>query len=199
MTGLLQPQAALQAEADALLRDLQLEDMLRPLGRPVRVGSSAMGPMVRRDIDITVVCRTLDEHALGQLADLAARLMQCTASVESVRFRNDAGQWNKEPEKYPDGFYLGLTVRAGTGEPWTLDIWLVGQPARQPDLRHLESLLPRIGDDHRRAILEIKHALAGRPASTDAIPSILVYEAVVDHHIRTIAAFDRWHADRLAR
>ena len=81
---------------------------------------------------------------------------------------------------------------------WTLDIWVVDQPARQPDLAHLANLLPRIGEDHRRTILRIKQALAERPASRDVIPSALVYEAVVDHDIRTVEQFDLWYRDHPA-
>jgi hypothetical protein len=157
-----------------------------------------MGLMVRRDIDITVVCSRLDDRTLCEFGRIAARLMQQTTTVESVRFRNDSGAWNKAPETYPDGFYLGLTVRARDTAMWTLDIWVVDQPARQPDLTHLANLLPRIGENHRRAILRIKQALAERPASREVIPSALVYEAVVDHDIRTVEQFDHWYLDRPA-
>lgn len=193
MTDLIQAQNRLQAEADAVVRDLRLEELLGPLGRPVRVGSSAMGLMVRRDIDITVICPRLDAPVLEAFAGVAAHLMRNSAAVESVRFRNDSGAWNKEPAKYPDGFYLGLTVRAGNDALWTLDIWAVDRPERQPDLAHLETLLPRLTHAHRRSILEIKQVLAERPQRP---PSALVYEAVVDDGIETVEQFDRWQRTR---
>jgi hypothetical protein len=188
MSDLIEAQRRLQVEADAVVRDLELEELLEPIGQPIRVGSSAMGLMVRRDIDITVVCPRLDAQALAAFAGVGARLMQQPA-VESVRFRNDTGTWNREPAKYPDGLYLNLSVRGRDGTMWTLDIWLVDQPERQPDLAHLKTLLPRITKDHRRAILAIKHVLSGRP---DSGPSALVYEAVVDNDVETIEQFDAW-------
>jgi hypothetical protein len=122
--------------------------------------------------------------------------MHMTASVGSVRFRNDCGDWNKEPDRYPDGLYLGLTTLHQSSAVWTLDIWLVDEPERQPDLAHLQTLLPRINRANREAILRIKWVLAERPKSDSSVPSALVYEAVVDHDIRTIEQFDSWCSAR---
>ncbi|ULR45660.1 hypothetical protein [Rhizobium sp. K102] len=108
------------------------------------MGSSAIGIMVRRDIDITMSCPRLDAGTLEAFAGIGARLMQKAESVVAVRFRNDTGAWNTEPDKYPDGFYLWLSVRTQNQSMWTIDIWLVDQPDRQPDLAHLKTLLPRM-------------------------------------------------------
>ncbi|WET75958.1 MULTISPECIES: hypothetical protein [Rhizobium] len=70
--------------------------------------------------------------------------MQKAESVVAVRFRNNTGAWNTEPDNYPDGFYLGLSVRTQNQSMWTIDIWLVDQPDTQPDLAHLKTLLPRM-------------------------------------------------------
>src|SRR4051794_27851444 len=69
--ALLQRQGALQREADYVETDLGLRVLLTSLGDPIRVGSSALGLMVRRDLDITVICPLLDAEAV---ADLGARL-----------------------------------------------------------------------------------------------------------------------------
>src|SRR4026208_2222605 len=57
---LLAAQDALQAEADAVLTDLDLLEHIRRLGDPVRTGSSVLGLMVRRDIDVTTLCPSLE-------------------------------------------------------------------------------------------------------------------------------------------
>jgi hypothetical protein len=57
---LLRQQDELQAEAEAVGFDLQLDELLRPIGEPVRVGSAVLGVMVRRDLDLAVVCTELD-------------------------------------------------------------------------------------------------------------------------------------------
>lgn len=196
MDDLLVTQSQLQAEADALVEALDLTAELAQLGQPTRVGSSALGLMVRRDIDITVSCKKLDAATLAAFAQLGARLMQRTDLVLGVRFRNDAGSWNVEPERYPDGLYLGLSVRTAAGVNWTFDIWLVDQPERQPDLAHLRTLLPRLTDTSRLAILGIKQVLANGDAADGNIPSALAYEAVLDHGVLNVAAFRAWYAGR---
>ncbi|WP_316359987.1 hypothetical protein [Devosia sp.] len=192
--SLIQAQEQLQADADAVVLNLGLDRLLGSLGQPFRVGSSAMGLMVRRDIDITVVCEKLDSSMLKRFSDTAANLM-CHEDVSAVRFRNDSGAWNREPEKYPDGFYLGLTTIGPANTSWTLDIWLVDDASRQPDLAHLKHLWPRITDEFRSVILSLKEVLSTRTNGA-AVPSALVYEAVVDHHIRDIDQLDAWYRAR---
>ncbi|PKA43225.1 hypothetical protein CWR43_14365 [Rhizobium sullae] len=194
MSDLLAVQRRLQTEADEIVRALHLDDLLSQVGHPTRVGSSAMGLMVRRDIDVTVVCPKLDIRALETFAGIGARLMQMTESVVAVRFRNDTGKWNVEPEKYPDGFYLWLSVRARDQAMWTIDIWLVDEPERQPDLAHLKTLMPRLTDSDRETILQIKSVVAELPEGSNKTSSALVYEAVMDHRVRTVAEFKDWHS-----
>ncbi|UWU19233.1 hypothetical protein N2599_36165 (plasmid) [Rhizobium sullae] len=153
-----------------------------------------MGLMVRRDIDVTVVCPKLDANALEAFAGVGARLMQMTESVVALRFRNDTGKSNVEPEKYPDGLYLWLSVRAPDQAMWTIDIWLVDEPERQPDLAHLKTLMPRLTEINRETILQIKSVLAELPEGSNKISSALVYEAVMDHHVRTVVEFQDWHS-----
>ncbi|MBB2698190.1 UNVERIFIED_ORG: hypothetical protein GGD59_003707 [Rhizobium esperanzae] len=195
MSDLLEAQRQLQSEADEIVRQLHLDELLGAIGNPTRVGSSAMGLMVRRDIDITVSCPRLDARTLEAFAGIGARLMQMAESVVAVRFRNDTGEWNTEPDKYPDGLYLWLSVRARNQSMWTVDIWLVDQPDRQPDLAHLKTLMPRMNDQDRETILRIKKALAERLQTKGTISSTLVYEAVMDHGVRTVDEFESWHQE----
>ncbi|PDT15529.1 hypothetical protein CO670_17305 [Rhizobium sp. J15] len=198
MSDLLDVQRRLQAEADEVVQALRLDALLGDLGRTIRVGSSAMGLMVRRDIDITVVCPEINAEAFEASTAIGARLMRMTERVVAVRFRNDSGRWNSEPEKYPDGLYLWLSVQMPDQTMWTIDIWLVDQPDRQPDIAHLKTLLPRLTDADREAILEIKSVLAERSQGAGTISSTLVYEAVMDHGIRGVAEFETWHQLRHA-
>jgi len=196
MSGLLKEQSVLQDEADRLVALLGLENLLARIGEPVRVGSSAMGVMVRRDIDITIISPKLTTDLLQAFAQIGAQLMTQDLHVRAVRFRNDAGRWNTEPEAYPDGYYLGLSVRAPDGQDWTFDIWAIDQPERQPDLRHLRTLLPRLTDRNRETILTIKRDLAQAPKSADGPQSAHVYEAVLDHDVSTMLELNAWFARR---
>ncbi|MHC2219470.1 hypothetical protein [Rhizobium leguminosarum] len=195
MLQLLDAQKHMQIEADEVVRILGLNELLSEIGRPIRVGSSAMGLMVRRDIDITVVCDVLDDGALAAFTAVGACMMQRADCVVAIRFRNDTKDWNTEPDKYPDGLYLWLSVRMPDKRAWTIDIWLVDQPERQPDLAHLKTLLPRLTDPDRATILQLKQVLANGDQSAAAIPSALVYDAVMDHGVRTFQEFEKWYLD----
>ena len=199
MGNLLDDQRLLE-EADKVVELLQLDALLSNIGRPIRVGSSAMGLMVRRDIDITVVCEDLSSETRAAFIQAGAKLMLMDRHVVSVRFRNDTGAWNTDPASYPDGLYLGVSTRTNEGTDWTLDIWAVDQPERQPDLNHLRTLLPRLDDDRRKTILLIKQALAAtRSCSVESkIPSAYVYDAVVEDGVGSVEQFAEWLASKKA-
>jgi hypothetical protein len=53
--------------------DLNIDAQLSEFSDPVHTGSSALGLMVRRDVDITVACPNLDTEAVAQLGARLAR------------------------------------------------------------------------------------------------------------------------------
>lgn len=188
---LLEHQRALQREADSAVAELGLDTALAAFGDAVRTGSSALGLMVRPDIDITVCCHALDAAIVGDVIDLGGRLAR-HEQVRRVLFRDDTGAWNQEPEQYPDGVYLGLGFRSGaTGREWNADIWFVDEPDRQPDLAHLRTLPSRLTDAARVTILRIKHARSASGAT--------VYEAVLDAGVGSPEEFDAWLASAGSR
>lgn len=190
---LLWREARLRAAADAVAADLRLAEQLSHLGDPVRVGSAALGLMVRPDLDITVVCRELDESAVVALGGLFALHIY----VRQVTYRDDTAMWNDDPETYPDGLYLGVKYCRDSEHEWNLDIWFVDEPDRQPDLAHLRTLAPRLDHERRVAILRIKDQWARRPEYGGSVRGFDVYAAVLDDGVRTPAEFERWLMARI--
>jgi hypothetical protein len=173
---LLRRQDQLQAEAATVQQDLGLDQRLSTLGAVVPVGSAALGLMVWRDLDLTVVCRRLDAEAVAG----AGALLAGHPRVREVRLLDDTGDWNTDPT-YPDGLYLGLRCRGPVGEMWKVDIWLVDDPDRQPDLAHARDLPKRLTTETRVAILGVKEAWVGRPEYRREVRSWDIYTAVLDH------------------
>jgi hypothetical protein len=188
---LLATQAKLQSEADAIVGKLELDWLLSKIGCPMRVGSSALGLMVRRDIDITVICKTLDEGTQRAVIELGGKLAMC-AFIGSVCFRNETGMWNQSIEEYPDGLYLGLKYRDTIGEDWTFDIWFVDEPERQPDFKHLQTIPPKLTPATREAILTIKSAIADGALPGQAPSSFQVYDAVLNGNVTSLSGFRAW-------
>jgi hypothetical protein len=181
----------LQAEAEAVLGDLDLLARLEAIGDPIRTGSSALGVMVKPDIDLTTACPRLDLAAFDAITQLGTKLAR-HERVREVAFRNDTGAWNTEPDKYPDGLFLHVRYRSPRPRDWSLDLWFVDQPERQPDLAHLRTLLPRLTDETRAAILRIKEEWTPRPEYGRQINGTLIYEAVLDGGVRTPPDFAEW-------
>jgi hypothetical protein len=168
-----------------------LAELLAGVGTPTVVGSAALGLMVRRDLDLDVSCERLDRAAVTAVAAVGARLA-AHPRVRLVTFRNDSGEWNREPDAYPDGLYLGVECRAQAGAAWNLDVWFLDEPERQPSTAHLRTLRPRLTDESRAAIVEIKRAWADRPEYGTTVKSFDVYRAVLDDGVPDPARFETW-------
>jgi hypothetical protein len=190
---LLERQAALQARADEVVRDLDVLALAGTIGTPTRTGSSALGLMVGRDIDITTV-GDLDVgrvFALGQVLAAHPRVWRIT-------FRNDTGRWNKETTRYPDGLYWLVEYVDEAGDAWKLDLWFLAEGTTQFDLEHMKTLPQRLTPEVRAAILRIKEDRQARaaPPAGPPMPSYEIYEAVLDHGVRTPGDFERYLAER---
>jgi len=186
----LEQQQVLQGQAVEVQQDLHLPQRLSVVGAPVRVGSAALGVMVRRALDFTVICADLGTAVQEAVAGLGAGL-SLHPRVRQVQLRNDTGAWNTDPT-YPDGLYLGLQYRSQQDQDWTLDLWFVDQPDRQPDLAHLQDLLPALTPTRRATILAIKQACCSLPEHRSKASSYDVYRAVLEHDVRTTEQFDQW-------
>lgn len=178
----------LEQRAQQVRDHLGLTTALPRIGQATLTGSAALRVMVARDIDLTVAVDDL-ERRLPDVAELGGRLAR-RPDVRVVTFRNDTGRWNTDAN-YPDGLYLFVECADDLGDTWTLDIWFVDEPDRQPDLQHLETLRPRIDPDHQAAILAIKRATGGRRPDGTRLPSFEIYQAVLDRGVRTPAEFAR--------
>jgi hypothetical protein len=181
---LLRRQEALQAEAAEVLADLDLLATLSTIGTPVQTGSSALGLMVARDIDITTLCPVLEADLMfGVVRPLAVH-----PRVRRLAFRNDTGRWNVET-RYPDGLYWMVEYVTEAGVEWSLDLWFLLEGTTQFDLEHLKSMPPRLTPEARMAILRIKEARYGLERDRH---SFRIYEAVLDHGVRTPDEFARY-------
>ncbi len=182
-------EASLRERADALRAQLGLDAELARVGVATLTGSAALRLMVARDIDVTIAVPSLSATLVREVAALAARLAE-RPDVREVLVRDDTGSWNLDPA-YPDGVYLHVVARDDAGEMWTLDLWFVDEPERQPDLAHLRTILPRITPEAQQRILTIKRAAGGRRPDGTRLPSYDIYRAVLDHDARTVADLER--------
>ncbi len=145
--------------------------------------------MVARDIDVTTLCPALDPTVVFD----AVRTLASHPRVRRLAFRDDTGRWNVHPA-YPDGLYWQVEYVTDSGVAWNLDLWFLLDGTTQFDLEHMHTLPPRLTTEARLAILRIKEAFSVPPGA-QRVRGYEVYEAVLDHGIRTPAEF-REHRTR---
>lgn len=184
---LLACQLQLQTEASAIVEELNLDQLLKAAGTPVKVGSAALGLMAWRDLDMTVVCSKLN---IAAITGIASQLMS-NPGIRDLKFINDTGKWNTDPA-YPDGYFLGMTYESKNGNKWELDIWFVDEPEKQPDLQHVRTMPDRLTPAAIISILSIKTIWASRAEYGEQVKSFDIYTAVLDHNVRTPAEFEQW-------
>ncbi len=92
---LLHRQEALQAEVHTVLAELHLMEVLTSIGQVRRVGSSVLGVMVWRDIDLNV-------SAAGVSIDLILETMRpvfAHPNVKRIRYLKEVGHFNPTGEQ----------------------------------------------------------------------------------------------------
>ena len=169
VSGLLDQQQALQEEAAAVLADLELLPLLERVGRPVQVGSVALGLMVARDIDVTVLCPVLETPAIfSVLAPLAGH-----SRIRELRFRDDTAHWNVDAN-YPDGDLLGpaLPQRDRNGLEHRHLVHPRGQPPVRPRAPRVAAAEADAGDAR------------GHPPDQGLLPRAAVVQQLRDLHGR---------------
>lgn len=174
-------ESALRTTAGALRARLSLMEELAGIGDPVLTGSNALKVMVARDIDVTVTVERMDHRVLEGITALASRLVS-RDDVRDVLVRDDSGRWNDDAA-YPDGYYLCVHALGDDGELWSIDIWVIAEPDRQPGLAHLRTLAPRITPTTQATILRLKRANQWTLRDGSRMPSVQIYWAVLDHGV----------------
>ena len=193
--ALLARQTRLQQEARAVLADLRLIACLEGVGRPMPVGSFVTGLMAWPDIDINIVCR---DPRPGPIADAMRPLFDHPA-LRRVSYHNLFGAFNATGNARDEGFYWGIYYYAD-GDPanplWKVDCWFLPEGAPRGELDLIHRLERELTDETRLAILWIKDAWHTKPSYRDTVLSVDVYDAVLDHGVRTPAGFAAYLRER---
>jgi hypothetical protein len=170
-----------RATADTILDRLDLFERWRPLGSPVLVGSVALDVVVEPDIDMEIY------SPAPSIAEGFAMLAQCAQlpGVRKLRFTNALD--------LPDrGLYWRLDYELTSDQTWKIDMWWL--PDDHPGPRAADLIAPvhaALDDSTRDAILTIKEEAAARGEATQGV---WIYQAVLDHSVRTYDEYHAWRA-----
>jgi hypothetical protein len=178
-------QDALQHEARELIAELDLDRVLGDAGRACPIGSFVSGLMVWRDLDFTVVSGRTE-----LVPDALARLLADPRTRE-LHYRDERG--GEDPR-----LYVVLRYEAPGGAVWKVDLSFWTSDAPRAEIGHPEALRARLTGETRLAILSLKDLWHRDERYPYRVGSMDIYDAVLNHDVRTADEFDEYLRERAA-
>jgi hypothetical protein len=183
--ALLERQDALQAEAERLVGQLALPEMLERAGRGERLGSSVFGLMVWRDLDFGVSCGHLSPgRAWETMMPLAVH-----PRTTRLEYRNEIGRLAPPELRGYGRYYFVVRHETDAGEEWKIDVSLWSPESPPGPSAHAGELGRRLTPETRLAVLWIKDAWYRLPSYPDLVSGMDIYDAVLEHGVRTPEQF----------
>jgi hypothetical protein len=184
----------IKRQADKILKESGIVDMLSDYGQVKIAGSHALDLMLRPDIDLFVVA---DEHNWDKALEINSGILK-KKYFRDVYFINWLDFENKKTgnteEWIPDirGYYFAA-VKPFEGERWKLDIWLITPEYDKSRERteHYKKLLEVATYTDRLTILEIKNAMREGKKYVKGVDGKLIYQAVLEKGIKSVEDFKK--------
>jgi hypothetical protein len=186
---LLHRQGLLQEEAQSVLKELNVIALLSAGGVVRQTGSTVLGLMVWRDIDLQVSSPRLSlERAFEIMHPLLTH-----PHIKQVRYLHQSDHFKLADldERY---FFMVYYERPGQAE-WKLDISFWLDEGIRPEPLH-EAIAQQLTPETRLTILRIKDAWYQLPAYRVEVASTDIYDAVLQHGVRTLIEFDQYLVER---
>jgi len=177
--------STIKAEADALLYDRGLLQVLGEYGKSVITGSYALNLMTWRDLDIYLANDEMTERRFFDLGgEIAWRLKPHRMHYGNTRIEEVPG--------LPSGLYWGIYTASGLPDVWKIDLWWTESARIRSSQQELDQLKCAIDEDKRRKILVIKDRVCKSPEHRRTIFSVDVYRAVIEDSVDSIGGFSEW-------
>lgn len=147
--------------------------------------------MVWRDLDVSVLTPGLTaEQALRLPTPLLSR-----PDITSARYLNQTGRFTPEGKPRNARFFFMVFYEPEGGHAWKVDIsfWLDDSRDEEACTRRL---CERVDDDTRLTILWLKDRAFQTPHYRVSVHSTDIYDAVLEHGVRTPEALDAYLVER---
>lgn len=183
---LLRRQDELQADARQIVRDLDLLALLAQAGPVVEHGSALTGLMTWPDLDISVTSPNLDPERAYEIMNPLLKHSRTTM----VRYTNETGKRSFSGSPQDERLFFMVYYEHSNSVVWKLDIpfWLYPEP--RGDAEYHAQITARLTPETRLAILWLKDLWHASPVYPVAVGSVDIYDAVLNHEVRTPEAFD---------
>jgi hypothetical protein len=172
----------IKEEADKLLSETKLYELLGQFGKVELGGSYAYDLMVDRDLDFGVAVESITPEIKSRIASLFA-------SQTWAYSVNMTDRVNFEPLSNlgaPRGLFLGLTIPFPK-DRWNIDVWFLVEEELPTD--ELADLIAKASQEQKDTILQIKYELLNNSQKEKGITSAEVYKAVLKDSISSTKEF----------
>ena len=174
--------AALRAEADNLLIETGLMDLLRQRGSIHVSGSYVLRLMTWRDLDVYLEAPAITVTDFFTLGTRIAELLD----PWKMFFTNNRARLDP---KYPGGLYWGIRLGDVRKGAWKIDLWAMDSPACRLALEKSDEIAARLTPESRQVILKLKSQLWRHPDYRDTITAKTIYDAVLGGGVTDLDGF----------
>ncbi len=172
----------LKEEADKMLHQNRLLEILGAFGKPYVSGSYALDLMTWRDLDIYLEADLISGQRFFQLGgELSTAL-----SPLRMHFRNER---TAKTDGLPDGLYWGIYLGDERQGAWKIDVWAVCAKELDRLIKYCEAIREQLDDTSSGAILSIKSQCWQDPEYRRVYSSAHIYEAVLKGRVRNLQGF----------
>jgi hypothetical protein len=186
------PNAIIKTEADVILYERGLIDILNLFGMPIVHGSYFLDLMTWRDLDIYL---QVDNISISDFFALGERICDSFAPIK-MSFRNEL---KAKTKGLPEGLYWGIYFGNERAGAWKIDIWAVSPSECQRLLQYCNSIKQRLTVETSQRIVAIKAECWQDAEFRRSYSSSDIYRAVLEHNIASRDQFkDYLHSLNLA-
>jgi hypothetical protein len=159
----------LREEADIVMREIGLLEILSPYGRVVPTGSYFLDVMVFPDLDVY-----MPKVRLNELFTIGSRLARSPLVFQVVM--------EKDFQRMMDGgLYLKPRILYGDwGRPWKIDIWSMDNAALEERMAPMYRFREKMTPELREAIVRYKVSILTDEHRTPTYSGYHIYRAFLD-------------------
>lgn len=175
----------IMTEANEILHNYGLLQILNKYGNPIVTGSYVLKLMTWRDLDIYLESNKMTMERFWELGkEILLKL-----KPQRMHFRNE---FIMEPADLPGSFYWGIYTTLRFPDVWEIDVHSVTSEQIVVLQKEFDELKSKITKNRRRAILEIKNHFCKHSEYRKKFSSLDIYNAVINEDIKSSKEFSEW-------
>ena len=170
----------LHEQAEQILADLRLAEIIAPYGAITPTGSYYLNVMVYPDIDIY-----LPKLSITELFEAGGQLAQAEGIVQAV--------FEQDDPMMPGGLYLKLRIaNKEWGRPWKVDLWSLDPDLLEEKMAPMRHFLARLTPERRLQIICYKLSVLTSAGRTPMYSGYYIYKAFIDESLSDFEQVTRY-------